>query len=228
MHCQANTLPAPERQDWLRGAHARKWTADQSRAHPPETAAANVTEDENDRNLLRRISDGDADAFRQLYFDYYKRLARFLVRFTRRPEDLEEVINDTLLIVWQQAGDFRGASRVSTWILGIAYRRALRAIRKSTAWSRATALASQEDAATVEDTSKDTEERQLLDFGLSCLSPEQRLVLVLAYRMDCSCEEIAVIAGCPVNTVKSRLMYARRNLREILCAAAPSQNSVSS
>ena len=42
-----------------------------------------------------------------------------------------------LLIVWQRAGDFRGASRVSTWIFGIAYRCALKSIRGSKARSRA-------------------------------------------------------------------------------------------
>ena len=72
----------------------------------------------------------------------------------------------------------------------------------------------------IEDAARGDGERQLLDLGLSCLPPEQRLVLVLAYRMECSCEEIAAIAGCPVNTVKSRMFHARRKLRTIISAAA--------
>jgi len=89
-------------------------------------------DDHGDRDLLRRISCADREAFQQLYLDYYKRLARFSVRVIRHQDDLEEVINDVFLIVWQRAGDFRGASRVSTWIFGIAYRRALKSLRRWT------------------------------------------------------------------------------------------------
>lgn len=177
-------------------------------------------EDDDERELLRRISQADRDAFRQLYLAYHGRLVRFLSRVTRHSGDVEEVINDALLIVWQRAADFRGASRVSTWIFGIAYRCALRAIRKSAAWSRAVALASPGGEAVVEDAARGTEERQLLQLGLSFLPPEQRLALVLAYCMNYSCEEIAAIAACPVNTVKSRMFHARRKLRALIGVAA--------
>jgi RNA polymerase sigma-70 factor (ECF subfamily) len=179
--------------------------------------------DEGDRDLLRRISCADRDAFRQLYLAYHKRLARFLVRVIRHPDDLEEVINDALLVVWQRAGDFRGASRVSTWILGIAYRCALKAIRRATARSRVAALELEEAGTVVEDATRETEERQLLDLGLSGLPLEQRFVLVLAYYLDYSCEEIAAIVECPVNTVKSRMLHARRKLRTIISGAAAPQ-----
>ena len=73
----------------------------------------------DDLTLLRRVADGDRDAFRRLYSQYHRRLHRFLMRLTRDRQLAEEVINDTMLVVWQHARDFRGASRVSTWILGI-------------------------------------------------------------------------------------------------------------
>jgi RNA polymerase sigma-70 factor (ECF subfamily) len=183
-------------------------------------------DDDGDRHLLLRISCADREAFERLFFDYHKRLVRFLCRVIRRYEDLEEVINDTFLIVWQRAGDFRGASRVSTWIFGIAYRCALKAIRRSTIRSRAAALVLQHGEPIIEDAAKRTEDRQLLDLGLSRLPPEQRLVFTLAYCMDYSCEEIAAIVECPVNTVKSRMWQARRKLRTIICAAAAPQGIV--
>jgi DNA-directed RNA polymerase specialized sigma24 family protein len=77
-----------------------------------------------------------------------------------------------------------------------------------------------------EDAAKRTEDQQLLDLGLSRLPPEQRLVFTLAYCMDYSCEEIAAIVECPVNTVKSRMWQARRKLRTIICAAAAPQGIV--
>jgi RNA polymerase sigma-70 factor (ECF subfamily) len=203
MDCLGNTLQSPERLS--------------TSAHHG---------DDGDRDLLCRISCADRGAFEQLYLGYHKRLVKFLSRVIRRYEDLEEVINDAFLIVWQHAGDFRGASRVSTWIFGIAYRCALKAIRRSTVRARGAAFEVQDGEAVVHDAVRETEDRQLLDFAISRLPPEQRLVFVLAYCMDHSCEEIAAIVACPVNTVKSRMRHARRKLRTIISAAAAPQGIV--
>ena len=80
--------------------------------------------------LLRQVAGGDRTAFKELYLIYHRRLARFLMRMTSRHDLIEEVINDTLWTVWLKAGDFRGDSLVSTWIVGITYRRALKALRR--------------------------------------------------------------------------------------------------
>jgi RNA polymerase sigma-70 factor (ECF subfamily) len=183
-------------------------------------------DDAGDRELVHRISCADRDAFQQLYLDYHKRLARFLVRVIRHYEDLEEIINDALLIVWQHAGDFRGASRVSTWIFGIAYRCALKSIRRSKSRSNAMTLEIRDGEAFVKDAAEEAEDRQLLNLALSCLPHEQRLVLILAYYRDFSCEEIAAIIDCPVNTVKSRMYQARRKLRSIISDTAPKIPSI--
>jgi RNA polymerase sigma-70 factor (ECF subfamily) len=175
--------------------------------------------EEVERTLLHRVSRGDRGAFRELYMHYHGRLAHFLSRVTRDQSEREEIINDALLIVWQQAGSFRGASRVSTWIFGIAYRCALKSVRRSSARARALLLAAHDGEGFSEDVANSVEDRQLLDHVLACLPPAQRLVLVLAYCMEYSCEEIAAIAECPVNTVKTRMFYARRKLRAVLSAS---------
>lgn len=179
-----------------------------------------VEADEAERALLRRISLGDRDAFRDLYLRYHRRLARFLARLTRGREDAEEVINDTLWIVWQRAGDFRGASRVSTWIMGIAYRRALKLIRRAATHARVMALEQSDGESATEDSHEATSNRQLIEQALGQLPLEQRLVLEFTYYLDHSCEEIAEIMECPVNTVKTRMFHARRKLRTILSEEA--------
>lgn len=186
-----------------------------------DPAAAAPTGNELERELLRRISAGDRNAFRDLYLRYHRRLARFLTRFLHRYEDAEEVINDTLWIVWQRAGEFRNASRVSTWIMGIAYRRALNMLRRATTHDQAMRLEIAESESEVSDSAQQLEERQLLDSGLAQLPLEQRLVLEFTYYLDHSCEEIAEIMDCPVNTVKTRMFNARRKLRVILKDSAP-------
>jgi len=182
----------------------------------PSQSAIARTANDRDRELIFKVGRGDRGAFRELYLHYHRRLARFLMRVTHRREDAEEIINDTLWIVWQRAADFRDASQVSTWIMGIAYRRALNMIRRAATHERAMTLERAEGEAAASDAGHAMEDRQLLDFALAQLPLEQRLVLEFTYYLDHSCEEVAEIMECPVNTVKTRMFNARRKLREIL------------
>ena len=81
----------------------------------------------DERELLSRVSAQDLQAFERLYRMYRPRLARFLMGMLQRPQLIEEVLDDTMMVVWQTAGNFRGSSKPSTWIFAIAYRKALKA-----------------------------------------------------------------------------------------------------
>lgn len=184
-------------------------------AKPVMTADPSGSTSRNQREivLLARIAERDGAALKELYLLYHRRLARFLTRLTPRFEVAEEIINDTFWVVWQRAGDFRGASLVSTWIFGIAYRRALKSLQRL-----------RPTAAAIEDTSDEPSEEpwqqaeltEWLHVALARLPVEQRTVLELAYTVGHSCEEIAAIMECPTNTVKTRMFHARRKLRVLL------------
>src|ERR1700723_658085 len=94
------------------------------------TPLAKISLKECDSDLLAAVATGDRRALEELYLGYHRRLARFLARFTPRYENVEEIINDTFMVIWQSAKDFRHASKVSTWIIGIAYRTALKSFRR--------------------------------------------------------------------------------------------------
>jgi RNA polymerase sigma-70 factor, ECF subfamily len=179
------------------------------------TAAAR---DERELALLARIAARDSVAMKELYFLYHRRLARFLTRLTARTDLAEEVINDTFWAVWQRAGDFRGASLVSTWIFGIAYRRALKTLQRL----RPPPSMEKDDSTEclVDAPWERAELNEWLAVALARLPPEQRAVIELAYNLGHSCEEIARIMECPVNTIKTRMFYARRKLRVLLLALA--------
>jgi RNA polymerase sigma-70 factor, ECF subfamily len=162
--------------------------------------------------LLRQVAAGDRTAFKELYLIYHRRLARFLMRMTSRHDLIEEVINDTLWTVWLKAGDFRGDSLVSTWIVGITYRRALKALRRH-GTARPMFV---EEVAVAPDAQLEDENRQWLGQALAELPLEQRMVMEFSYLMGHSCEEIAQIMQCPVNTVKTRMFHAREKLRRSL------------
>lgn len=174
------------------------------------------TQDALDRQLLRRVADRDREAFRRLYDRYYRRLFNYVFSVIRRPEMVEEVVDDVLIAVWRGAESFAGRSRVSTWIFGIAYRQAMKALRRRSP-----------ELDTLESEPRDRERgpeglmmrrelSSILGRALDRLSPEQRAVVELTYFEGCSYPEIAEIVDCPVNTVKTRMFYARRKLREIL------------
>jgi RNA polymerase sigma-70 factor (ECF subfamily) len=92
------------------------------------TAATAVAQAEV--RLIVRIAARDLRAFEELYRTYHARLTRFLERLTRRRDAfVEELLNDTMLVVWKRADSYNGRSKVSTWIFAIAYRKALKALR---------------------------------------------------------------------------------------------------
>ena len=182
-----------------------------------EPRPASGSTEERERALLARIANRDSAAMKELYLLYHRRLARFLMRLTTRYELAEEVINDTFWVVWQHAGDFRGASRVSTWILGIAYRRGLKTLRYAGPPPMDSDAAAQVGT---EEPAKQEELSEWMDVALRRLPLEQRMVIELAYHVGHSCEEIASIMQCPVNTVKTRMFHARRKLKTLLTTLA--------
>jgi len=183
----------------------------------------------DDRELLTRTARGDRTAFERLYVRYHLRLGRFLRRFTSNEAMIDEIVNDTMFTVWRKARDYRGDSRVSTWIFGIAYRRGLRALRTA---ARATPPGASIPADDVEaelttcGPAGEREQREWIDRGLAQLPVAQRVVIELAYFLGLSCEEIAAVVDCPVNTVKTRMFNARSRLRPVLTRLAGSTGAV--
>ena len=180
-------------------------------------ANANVAE----RRLLERVAEGDRQAFQELYVIYHRRLARFLVRLTRGYPIAEEIINETMYVVWRKAAGFRGQSQVSTWIMGIAYRRALKALKRESSAAHVPILPADEEARDVGVAQQAEELREWIGHALDRLPAEQRMVVELTYYVGLSCQEIATVMECPVNTVKTRMFHARRKLR----AALPRQDA---
>jgi RNA polymerase sigma-70 factor, ECF subfamily len=182
------------------------------------TILATSSKTQGDNDLLAAVATGDPLALETLYLKYHCRLGHFVSRFTSRYENIEEIINDTFIVVWQRAKDFCSASRVSTWIFGIAYRTALNSLRRQKNHDAAQTL--DDCPQQTIDPFHETEVQDWLAHGLNRLPIEQRLTVELAYRMGYSMEEIAAITNSPVGTVKARMFHARAKLRQYLPALA--------
>lgn len=166
--------------------------------------------------LLERVAQGDRRAFQELYIGYHRRLARFLTRLIHGYPIAEEIINDTMWVVWRKAAEFRGQSQVSTWIMGIAYRRALKALKRESNATHVPSVPGDKDSPGTDATQRTNELHEWIGHALARLPAEQRMVVELTYYVGLSCQEIATIMECPVNTVKTRMFHARRKLKTTL------------
>ena len=183
-----------------------------------ETRRGNVTPLALDETrLISRIVERDLRAFEQLYRIYHPRLSRFLINMLRRPHLVEEALNDTLMVVWKRPESFNGTSKVSTWIFAIAYRTALKArsrhdepIEDLEADSRASLELGPEQQLGQRQT------QAILSAAMGQLSAEHRAVVDLTYFHEAGYREIAEILDCPVGTVKTRMLHARRRLKTLL------------
>ena len=184
------------------------------------TLGPTAMRDDEDSELIRRVASRDRRAFETLYQRYVSRLQRYLARLIESPELTEEVLDDVMLVIWQSAARYNGASRVSTWIFGIAHHKALKA--RARLRGRAAAMPLADDVVAggegPEDVTIRGELDRLLTRGLATLSPEQRAVVELTFYHGSSYQEIAEITRVPVNTVKTRMFYARRRLAPLLTA----------
>jgi len=167
--------------------------------------------------LIARVAACDEIAFESLYRAYHPRLRHFLLRMMRRPALIEDVLDETMLVVWRNARTYNHASRLSTWIFAIAYRQSLKALR------RHGELLDHEDADRLHSPMQGPEgelQRQQvsarLQAAIAALSADHRAVIELTYYQGYGCREVAAIMRCPVDTVKTRMFYARRRLKSLL------------
>lgn len=167
--------------------------------------------------LLEKVRRGDRGAFEALYRAYHPRLTRFLIRLVRRPQLVEEALNDTLMVVWQRPDSFHGGSKLSTWIFAIAYRKAMKALgRFDDPREDPDGFERADDGPDPEENSAGMVRRDLLAQAMDELSPAHRAVVDLTYYHELDYNEIARILDCPVGTVKTRMFHARRQLRRIV------------
>ena len=185
----------------------------------PHQQRSSASRDIEDAGLIRRVAAHDADAFTTLYQHYAPRLAGFLAHRLVQPDLVADVLHETLVVVWQDAARFRGQAQLSTWIFGIAQRKAHQA-RK--ACQRAGALPVSLAGSVPGDSEGlllQQEHGHTVTRALAALTPAQRTILDLSYVQDWSVPAIAVHLRCSISTVKTRRRQARRCLAARLAHA---------
>jgi len=170
----------------------------------------------SDAELIARICVADIEAFEALYKRYYPKLFRFSLRVTRRLDQIEEIINDVMFVVWNKASSYQPEARASTWIFGIAYKKCLKSIAERAQVEHLELEEAEELIPGVQDSGlKNLEIADWVAVAFGKLPAGQRAVLELAYYHGLHYQEIAAIMDCPENTVKTRMFHARRKIKAL-------------
>ncbi len=184
-----------------------------------------MSEPLSDLEVLKRIADGDKRGLETLYNRHSGRTFKFLFRLTANRSAAEDLTHDVFLEVWKSAKRFEGRSSVATWILSIARYKALDSIRKQRTLAEHDQPARAEPSPEI--TAMQLSSSDYMRECLTALSQEHREIIDLVYYHEKSVKEVSEILGIPEATVKTRMFYARKKLKEMLLAVGDQTNAFS-
>lgn len=172
-----------------------------------------------DEEIAGRVQKGDRESFGVLVERYEEKLLRYGRKFLSRKEDIEDIVQDAFVSVYQNINSFDTNLRFSPWIYRIAHNAFINALRKNERnpfihFDLDTLISHPMYEDLKEKESEEQEIKQLLEQGLSTLSPKYREVLVLHYFEDMPYKDIAEVLQVPVGTVGIRLKRAKEALKK--------------
>jgi RNA polymerase sigma-70 factor (ECF subfamily) len=192
------------------------------------TILARSAQDTSDEALIDAIAKGDKQALQVLFGRHNVRVYRFVLRFLNDEAAAEDMVSEVFFDVWRQADRFERRSQVSTWLMAIARNKALSVLRR-----RSTEELDEEVAEFIEDPSDNPEvsmqkrqQANVLQQCLTQLSAAHREIVDLVYYHEKTIEEVAEIISVPVNTVKTRMFYARKRIGELMAAQGLSRATI--
>jgi RNA polymerase sigma-70 factor (ECF subfamily) len=181
--------------------------------------------------LVAACRSGERDAFRELFEAYKDKVYSVALRFTGQPAEAMDIAQDTFLKLYSSLADFRGESRLETWIYRLVVNRCLDHRRRSRRWLplgesfRSTLRAAGDSLARMLQEERDVHVQEAVDR----LAPDLRIAVVLRYTEGMSYDQIAEVLGCAAGTVASRLHRAHKVLgRSLSYLRGPQSDRVKS
>lgn len=174
-----------------------------------------------ERQLIARASSGDCAALRELVERHKDRLFAFIWRMVRHHHDAEEICQEAFLKAFASLDRYSPQYRFSTWLFTIGYRVCLNHLRRRRFFTGEVDFSELRERSPSQPTgvleSKEVARlKQMVWSAVDRLTAPQRAALLLFYRQDLNCQEIARVMEIPVATVKSHLHRGRNRLRELL------------
>jgi RNA polymerase sigma-70 factor, ECF subfamily len=194
-----------------------------------KTPASKATAALSETELVRRVAAGDAAAFEALMRQCNRKLFRVARAILKDDAEAEEAVQDVYVTSYRAIGDFRGDSKLATWLTRIVINEALGRLRRrrrdqvvvpisTTCDDRGEPFAAAPDGsgASPEEAALRAELRLLLERKIDGLPMAFRTVFIMRELEEMTVEETAQCLQIPEATVRSRLFRARGLLREAL------------
>jgi RNA polymerase sigma-70 factor (ECF subfamily) len=173
-----------------------------------------------DNELIERLQRADLDALGLLFERYRDRVYRTALMIVRDPAVAEDILQDCFLKIYANARRIDTSRPLAPWLyrvtVNLSYTWLSRAQGKRTSIESVIDRLVSPMRQAPDRLTEQSELRQSIRRAISGLSLDQRVVVVLYYLNGLSLQDIAEILDLPVGTVKSRLYYARENLRSKL------------
>jgi RNA polymerase sigma-70 factor (ECF subfamily) len=174
----------------------------------------------DDQKIVIRIVSGQKDLFRILVHRHEQAVYGMGISFFRNTEDAADFTQEVFLKAYHNLSAFEGRSRFSTWLYKIAYNTAINGVSRRKEYR---SLAEEEvvpDRHTPEYALLRTAAAEAVIAAVKELPDKYRICVDLFFFYDRSYQEITLITGYPVNTIKSHIFRAKKMLRQKLAAYA--------
>ena len=178
----------------------------------------------DDRALVAALRVGDRRAFADLVDRETGSVYRACLRILGRPQDAEDVTQESFVAAFRAIGSFRGDGSARGWLLRIATRQAFRRLAQRRPTAALDAIPERLVADLGSEPTRvliDSEDRRLIRASVGALPEPYREVVALRFFADLSLAEIGDVTGRPVNTVKTHLRRGLERLRPALGGTEP-------
>lgn len=171
-----------------------------------------------DGELVDRVCDGDLEALGRLYNRYRTQVFRTALAITRDQQAAEDILQEVFLKLHRYGERIDQTVSLAPWLYRVTANLCYTFLSRQNRWLAALEDVIENVMAPTNRTSPEIqmeqgEVQEVIQQAIDLLNPNQKIVIVLYYLADLSLKEIALILDVPEGTVKSRLYYARENLR---------------
>ena len=166
--------------------------------------------------LVLRCQAGDEAAFAQIVQRYHPRVHYYLSKMLGSADRADDASLELWIDVLRSIGGLRDSRAFRSWLYRLARDRAFRTIRGAKSRPVGTDISTIEVSEETEDDAFSPEDAARVHRALDQLSPEHREVMLLRFVESMTYPQIAAVVGCELGTVRSRIHYAKRELRKLL------------
>lgn len=169
--------------------------------------------------LIERALHGDPDAWQALVRAHEKQVYNFGLRMSGNVDDAKDLLQEVFLSAYQNLSGFRHDAKFSTWLMRIAYNRAIdqsrrRKARDADPLPEAPETVDERPGPAAE--AQNGQRNQRLQAWLAELSQEQRMVIELKFYQEMTFDDIATLEGISANTAKTRFYAGLTRLKTLM------------